>query len=254
MPQGVLPSKGRRPIVDVFSANGDPTASRQIEYSDAWPPGLQAANSKLLKKDVFGQVSLVTGEAGRVITRDIRCSRWWLRWIARQLMSREASALLVLHDVPQVPRLLLCNRDTLYRSWLDGEPMQRSRPRDVRYFKAATRLLRSLHRRGIAHNDLAKEPNWLVTPDGRPAIVDFQLSFHSPSRGRLFRMMAREDLRHLLKHKRTYCGSCLTEREKRILATPAPISRIWMLTGKPLYVFITRRLLGWSDREGAGDR
>jgi predicted Ser/Thr protein kinase len=249
-----LPSKGRRPIVDVFSANGDPTASRQTEYSDAWLPGLQAANSKLLKRDVFGQVSLVTGDAGPVITRDVRSSRWWLRWIARRLLSREASALRVLRGVPHVPRLVQSDRDTLQRSWLAGKPMQQSRPRDLRYFNAAASLLRSLHRHGIAHNDLAKEPNWLVTPDGHPAIVDFQLAFHSPARSRLFRMMAREDLRHLLKHKRTYCASCLTQREKRILAAPAPISRVWMRTGKPLYLFITRRVLGWSDREGAGDR
>ena len=25
-----------------------------------------------------------------------------------------------------------------------------------------------------------------------------------------------------------------------------------MKTGKPLYLFVTRRLLGWKDREGAG--
>jgi len=27
-----------------------------------------------------------------------------------------------------------------------------------------------------------------------------------------------------------------------------------MATGKRAYLFITRRLLGWADREGAGDR
>jgi hypothetical protein len=27
-----------------------------------------------------------------------------------------------------------------------------------------------------------------------------------------------------------------------------------MGTGKKLYLFVTRRLLGWADREGAGDR
>jgi hypothetical protein len=63
-----------------------------------------------------------------------------------------------------------------------------------------------------------------------------------------------EDLRHLLKHKRTYCASHLTAREREILASPALISRLWMLTGKPVYLFVTRRLLGWADREGAGDR
>jgi hypothetical protein len=215
---------------------------------------LQAENSRLLKRDIFGQVSLDALGNRQVVTRDLCSSRWWARWIARRLMSREAAALAVLDGVPGVPRLLYRDRDTLRRSWLDGEPMQRSRPAGSDYFKAAARLLRQLHRLGIAHNDLAKEPNWLVTPAGQPAIVDFQLALHAPGRGWLFRLLAREDLRHLLKHKRTYCPAYLTQREKQILSNPALISRIWMRTGKPVYLIVTRRMLGWADREGGGDR
>jgi RIO-like serine/threonine protein kinase len=215
---------------------------------------MQAANSKLLKKDVFGQVSLDMEGELPVVTRDLRSSRFWLRFLARHLMAREAAALAQLSDLDGVPRLIGHDRYTLTRSWLEGHPMHQSRPRDLRYFRAAAKLLRRLHRRNVAHNDLAKEPNWLVTPDGQPAIIDYQLALHAPGRGRLFRMMAREDLRHLLKHKRTYCSCSLTAREKRILTTPAPISRIWMKTGKPVYLFVTRRLLNWADREGAGDR
>ena len=132
--------------------------------------------------------------------------------------------------------------------------MQVARPRNADFYRAARRLVAALHRRGVAHNDLAKETNWLVTPTGQPAIVDFQLALVSRRRGRLFRSLAREDLRHLLKHKRTYCPERLTARERRILARPALVSRLWMATGKPVYTFITRRLLGWADREGAGDR
>jgi serine/threonine protein kinase len=132
--------------------------------------------------------------------------------------------------------------------------MQLACPRDPAYFRAARALLARLHRRGVAHNDLAKEPNWLVTPDGAPALVDFQLALVAPRRGRLFRALAREDIRHLLKHKRNYCPERLTAREQRILARPAAISSLWMATGKPVYLFFTRRILGWADREGAGDR
>jgi len=111
-----------------------------------------------------------------------------------------------------------------------------------------------VHAAGILHNDLAKEPNWLVRPDGSPALVDFQLAMRPRHRGRLFRMLARDDLRHLLKHKRTYCPECLTTRQRALLAQRSPIAGTWARTGKPLYRFVTRRLLGWSDREGAGDR
>jgi hypothetical protein len=106
----------------------------------------------------------------------------------------------------------------------------------------------------VLHNDLAKEPNWLVTADGRPALVDFQLAARPRRRGIAFRTLAYDDLRHLLKHKRTYCAPCLSERQRRILARRSLISAAWARTGKPVYRLITRRLLGWSDREGAGDR
>ena len=63
-----------------------------------------------------------------------------------------------------------------------------------------------------------------------------------------------DDLRHLLKHKRSYLPDRLTAREKRILASHSLVSRIWMASGKKVYLFVTRRILRWRDREGAGDR
>lgn len=122
------------------------------------------------------------------------------------------------------------------------------------WFNAAARLLRRLHRAGVCHNDLAKEPNLIVLDDSRPAFIDFQLGWRSNHRGRLFRTAAREDIRHLLKHKRTYCPGSLTQRERNILASPSPLSRAWAGTVKPVYLFVTRRILGWADREGATDR
>lgn len=207
-----------------------------------------------LKSDLFGSVWR-GGERGReFVLRDTGSARWWLAWLARRLCRREARALARLDGIIGTPRLVAIEADGLRREWIEGRPMQVAQPRNADYYRAARRLVSSLHRRGVAHNDLAKETNWLVTPTGLPAIVDFQLALVSRRRGRLFRSLAREDLRHLLKHKRSYCPDCLTARERRILARPAAISRLWMATGKPVYTFVTRRLLGWADREGAGDR
>lgn len=208
--------------------------------------------SRVLKSDVFGQVLLEDG--GRAVRRDTTTARVWLLPLARRLASREARALRRLAGLADTPQLLSFDGRVLRRSWVAGQPMQVARPSDPAYFRDALNLLRRLHRAGVAHNDLAKEPNWLVTPDGRPALVDFQLALVSRRRGRLFRALAREDLRHLLKHKRSYCPERLTARQLRILATPAPHTRLWRATGKRVYTFVTRRLLGWADREGAGDR
>lgn len=210
--------------------------------------------SKLLKKDTFGQVSQVSHGARPSILRDASEARGLAAPLARLLLRREARALAAGAGIAGIPALLNHTRNTLEREYIAGEPMQVARPRDPRYFRLAMQLLRALHRKGIAHNDLAKEPNLLVTRAGAPAFIDFQLASHRPRRGKLFRLQAREDLRHLLKHKRTYCPEALSGREKAILSRRGPLSALWRVTGKPVYLFVTRRLLGWADREGAGDR
>ena len=215
---------------------------------------MQAPTLKLLKKDVFGSTFLANSDAGPVILRDASGARFPFLWLARSLLAREARALAILDGLDGVPAITRVDRDRLERTYLEGEPMHIARPHSLSYFHGAARILRQLHRRGVLHNDLAKEPNLIVLQDGGPAIIDFQLSMTMQRRNRLFRVLGREDLRHLLKHKRTYCPDDLTQREKDILANPSVISRIFMSTIKPVYLFITRRILGWKDREGAGDR
>ena len=215
---------------------------------------LQASRSKLLKKDIFGRTELLGSGADLRIRRDARAASFGVRWIARRLLAREARTLAVLEGMSCIPRLLEVGPESLERSYIDGSPMQEGKPTDPRYFRAAASLLRHMHRQSVVHNDLAKEPNFLVTRDGQPAMIDFQLAWFAPRRGRIFRVLAREDIRHLLKHKRTYCPQHLTRREQQILDNPSVPARIWMRTGKPVYLFITGRIFGWQDREGAGDR
>lgn len=209
---------------------------------------------ELLKKDLFGEVRREFVAAEPRIVRDATAARRWLRWLARYLLQHEARTLAALDGFDGVPQLIATDGLRLERSHIEGEPLHRAQPDRPAYFNRAARLLRRLHARDIVHNDLAKEPNLLVTPDGEPALIDFQLAWHSPRRGRLFRLMAYDDLRHLLKHKRTYCPAALTNRERAILARPSLPSRIWMRIVKPPYLFVTRVLLGWEDREGASER
>jgi RIO-like serine/threonine protein kinase len=208
--------------------------------------------TELLKRDLLGGVEL--DRARGCVLRDTRRARWWLAWIARRLAAREARALRAAAGIAGVPALLGWDGRVLAREWLDGAPMQSARPRSVAYFREARRLLARLHHARIVHNDAAKEPNWIVLASGAPALVDFQLAGLFAHRGALFRMLAHEDLRHLLKHKRSYVPEALTARERRILASPSWLARGWMVTGKPVYMWFTRRVLGWEDREGAGDR
>jgi hypothetical protein len=141
------------------------------------------------------------------------------------------------------------------RGFIDGVALHLAKPHgDLAYFHSAKLALRKLHRAGICHNDLAKEQNWLRGSDGRAYVTDFQLAACFKTRSRLFRIAAYEDLRHLLKHKRSYAPQALTPMERKILARKSFVASIWLKTGKKVYQAITRGLFNFTDREGGGRR
>lgn len=212
-----------------------------------------AVEIEALKADSFGRIALMRDACGPFVRRDLRHVPLWLRWPAWWLARREAGALRCVDGLAATPQLLRWNGRVLDRSYLDGAAMYQRPPHgDLAYFRAARRLLQQLHARGVAHNDLAKEANWLVLANGAPAIIDFQLATQGHPRARWMRLLAREDLRHLLKHKRMYCPQALTPVERRLLQRHSWLRDAWFATGKPVYRFVTRRLLHWEDNEGQG--
>jgi hypothetical protein len=208
----------------------------------------------ILKTDALGTTRLVRNGVAVVVERDTRTARFGVRWLARRLAAREAAALAALTGLPHLPQLLAFDGAVVRRSYVPGVPLHRAPGPSRRYFANALRVLRAMHRAGVAHNDLAKEANWLVAPGDTAGVVDFQLALASPARGARFRWCAYEDLRHLLKHKRTYQPQHLTARQRRLLAEPTFAARFWRALVKPAYWFVTRRVLRWPERSGANER
>jgi len=197
--------------------------------------GSRWRSTTVLKRDVFstierGRFHTERGEIDAVL-RHLDEVPWWSRPLAKELFRRERRALAVAGELEVAPPLLLAGRQFLVRGWIDGVPLHIAKPYgEVAYFRSAKAALRLLHRAGIAHNDLAKEQNWLYA-HGRAYLTDF----------------------HLLKHTRRYAPTALTAAERRVLARKTLITRLWMATGKKLYYAITRGL-NFTDREGRGIR
>ena len=214
----------------------------------------------LLKRDVFSTVErgrFRKSDGGEVdaVLRRLDLVPWWSYLPARHLFGRERRALALARDLHVGPELLWAGRKVLVRGFIDGVALHLAKPfGDVAYFHSAKQALRKLHRAGICHNDLAKEQNWLRGTDGRAYLTDFQLAACFKRRGWLFRIAAYEDLRHLLKHKRSYAPDALTPMERKILARKSFVASIWLQTGKRVYRGITRGLFNFTDREGGGRR
>jgi predicted Ser/Thr protein kinase len=213
----------------------------------------------LLKRDVFSTVERgrFRNEGGEVdaVLRRLDQVPWWSFIPARHLFARERRALALARDLHVGPELLWAGRQALVRGFIDGVALHLAKPTgDIGYFRSAKAALRKLHRVGICHNDLAKEQNWLRGSDGCAYLTDFQLAACFKTRSKLFRIGAYEDLRHLLKHKRSYAPEALTPSERKILARKSLVARLWLATGKKVYRAITRGVFNFTDREGGGRR
>jgi hypothetical protein len=221
--------------------------------TEHWLPGA------LLKRDVFSTVERgrfrTDGHEISAILRRLDQVPWWSRLPADHLFSRERRALAAIRGLSVGPELIWAGRAALVRGFIDGVALHLAKPDgDVAYFRSAKSALRRLRRAGICHNDLAKEQNWLRGADGKAYVTDFQLAACFRRRGKLYRVLAYEDLRHLLKHKRRYAPAALTPMERKVLARKSIFSRVWLMTGKKIYVAITRGLFNFTDREGGGRR
>ena len=220
-----------------------------------------------LKRDVFGRIELMEGPRGHAVRRVACGSRVpGSRLLARFFVRREARALdrlaglagvaarLEWADYAAAPSLdgrVPARASVLMRSWIAGVPLYLATELPEDFFERLGELAREVHARGVCHNDLHKEPNVLVDEDGYPGLVDFQLSSVHPRATRRFDVRVAEDLRHVAKHHRVYArgtgidpgGGARIPKRRSLLA------RAWMAFGKPVYNFVTRRLMTYSDGE-----
>lgn len=219
--------------------------------AERWRPGA------VLKRDVFstverGRLVISHGEVDAVLRRTDEVP-WWSWPLARVLLWRERKMLRVVGAMGVGPHLLTAGNGYLVRSWIAGAPLNLHYPDgEPEFFKSAKATLRTMHRNAVCHNDLAKLANWLRGNDGRAYVVDFQLAVHFRRRHKLFRILAYEDLRHMLKYKRLFAPELMTASERRVVGRKSAFARAWMASGKIVYIFVTRGILQTSDGEGLG--
>ncbi|MEM9318608.1 MAG: serine/threonine protein kinase [Pseudomonadota bacterium] len=207
----------------------------------------------VLKRDALSETFAGHAEgepARKLVLRQLSGLPFWSRWLAWRLARREVRGLAAVQGIVGVPTLIRVDRDGILRGWSEGTPLNIARTADEVWYRDARRLLRDLRRRGVTHNDLAKPQNWLLCPDGGAGVIDFQLTRVHRSRGRLFRAMAYEDLRHLQKQRWRYAKASMGPTAIRIMRTRSGPSQLWRRTGKRAYMFLTRKLFNWSDGEG----
>lgn len=211
----------------------------------------------ILKEDRYARSTLLEGAGGKrfVLKESVLRLPPGLRVppLAVLLARHEAGLFRRLEGLEGIPRLTgQPRRDAFLREFVEGATVRETgRPPDG-FFASLERVLRGVHGRGVAYVDLAKEENVIVGSDGRPWLIDFQVSVarEGPLRS-LVGLLQREDLYHLSKMRLRRRPDEATEEDRRRVAGRGRLGRIHRATVKKAYNLLTRYLVTrWS---GAGE-
>ncbi|MCZ2343670.1 MAG: hypothetical protein LC104_18030 [Bacteroidales bacterium] len=173
---------------------------------------------EVLKHDSWAATAIYTDDGEPVICKFNRTQSICgipMRWLGRRLAAREKRFLRRLADLPHVPAVLgavfVDGKPLLHaaaRRYLPGHPLTSGERVAETFFPELRHLLETMHHRGMAYVDLHKRENILVGEDGRPYLIDFQISCDAtrpwfrwlPGRRRLLGILCDSDLYHLEKH------------------------------------------------------
>jgi serine/threonine protein kinase len=230
---GVLISSGSQGVVYKIRAD-----ALEFDKAKSFPQSL-TASSYLIVKEAMG----------------------WpvVRGLRRKMIRREYEVYRRLAGIPGIPLCYgLMDEDHLVLEFIDGHSLRLSKdelPDRDAFFSALLEILLAAHRAGVAHADMKRKDNILVTPAGEPRLVDFGSAIIRKEKGWfnhwLFRQASQIDLNAWIKHK--YLG-----RYDLISADDAPYFRItaiekWTAPVRKAWRKITAR--HWREhRRGRSDK
>jgi hypothetical protein len=223
---------------------------------------------RVMKHDSWAATAIYGDRSGRnIVAKFNRIEPVFIppmRWVGRVLARRERAFLRRLAHLAQVPDELgpvtvggKPLRHALARTYIEGSPFTDASKVDAAFFEQLRGLLDAIHAAGVAYVDLHKRENVLIDLNGRPHLVDFQVSF--AARGIMARTLLRHlqemDGYHLRKHHARTLPATLSPEMLESYLTPPAFIQAHRRVAAPLRT-LRRRLLTWMkvrDRTGKAE-
>jgi len=148
-----------------------------------------------------------------------------MQWLGRAATEREFDNLRRLSGIAGVPKLIgRCGNTGFAYEYIEGRSLDDCSDIPDGFFDRLRELLDQVHRRNVVYLDLNKRGNILVGDDGRPYLIDFQISVHISNEAmavvrvleRMLKSLQSCDVYHLFKHKRKLRPEDLTPEEKEL--------------------------------------
>lgn len=193
----------------------------------------------LVRRGGWGKADIKAVALGgdEAILKDFADKSWPVRLLGRRQVIREIRALTRLRGIEGVPECYgEAGRLGVLLQRVDGERITRfcrARPAEAAaMFARLGGLVDAIHARGVAHIDLRKRDNILITADGRPYVIDFNASFcfapGSLAARLLFPILRAIDASAVLKWKARLAPGLLTPADARRHRLMSVLRRFWI--------------------------
>jgi hypothetical protein len=224
--------------------------------------------AKTFKHDFFAATTVYQSDQGqdRVIVKFGRTAPFYgipLAWIGRLLAANEERFLKALSDLTTIPEYLGRYQHTaIIRRYIAGDPLNRNKPVPDQLFAKLSKTIDEMHARRMAYVDLEKPQNVIQSQDGRPYLIDFQISWFIPKRygGDLLplrwirNVLQQSDRYHLIKLKRRFRPDLLTDLERSKAKHRPFYIRLHRVIARPLLAIRRAFLKRIDPNHGRGER
>ncbi len=176
-------------------------------------------------------VSGVDLEGRPAVLKDYRKKRIF-GLLAPTLVRREFRILRRLEGIAGIPRAYrIVDRRALLLEYVEGRTIGKFRPGDLddAVFRRLSRVVQEMHACGVVHLDLRQKKNIVISPDGRPYLIDFAsaLVCEGPFRA-IWDPLLRVDQSALLKFKERNFPHLVTDEDRAELKRHRFLRTFWI--------------------------
>lgn len=202
--------------------------------------------TRVVKHDFWAATAFYqSGDGCAAVAKINRSAKFFgfsLAWIGRWLCDREIRFYSALREIENVPALIgRMGKTGFIHEFVPGRPLAYKQTVPDNFFPDLQKLMSDIHARGMAYVDANKPQNVLLGEDGRPHLIDFQISFDLRTFGdwalprRILQHLQCADDYHVLKLKRKIRGDQLTDDERSRARRKSALIRLHRWLTRPYF-------------------